>query len=368
MFSRIIRSSIVAIILASTLCLLSGCVSPLLLASAKQDVQKVERLLAAGSDPNQIDYDRTALGLAIHNHNLKTTPWSQRGSSVPVILKLLDAGADINQPSINWGYPALGHGSPLTLAATRGADEVVALLLERGALIGPDDLNIAASGWANPALHPKANPAGTGLLLLARLEKQIGRRSIPAYLNRPDTTMNTVLSNAVRYNQPVGPGANANLELIRLLLENGADPNVRVPAPIALAPGVTALGFTSMVANKQQLQDPSDMWTPLHIAAEGVQLEVMELLLRHGADTGAVTTSGLTPASIISSRQTKATIAATGMRALAGSPASMAMNYVAGTDRLEKAALLLQQTASRQGTSAAMRPANACGNTACLQR
>ena len=92
--------------------------TPLAAASATGDAAIVQRLIRAGADVNHVDDNGlTALMLAAHLGH------------VGIAGILLDAGATLNPD------PAHGKLSALLLAAESGRDEVIKLLVERGAQI-----------------------------------------------------------------------------------------------------------------------------------------------------------------------------------------------------------------------------------------
>lgn len=148
---------------------------------------------------------------------------------------LLERGADINQPT------AGDHTSPLLLAAINGQFDLVPLLIELGA-----DPNLASAAGTTP--------------LFAAIERQWAPRASyahPTEHQQQDAT---------------------HLDVMRVLLEAGADPNVRLKtrlwymeytfSPVAQA-GVHYAGAT-----------------PFWRAANALDTDAMEMLKAYGADTG----------------------------------------------------------------------------------
>ena len=155
----------------------SGWLTPLMLASREDDVELARILVAAGADVNAVGGDgKTALAMAIFNgnydvasflvdskadvdtadaqrftplfwavdrRNMETAPnfpWMVTQDPMPLIRKLLDAGADPNALVNNTPRARMREGSPRIVFATAlmraafAADlELVKLLLEHGA-------------------------------------------------------------------------------------------------------------------------------------------------------------------------------------------------------------------------------------------
>lgn len=148
-------------------------------------------------------------------------------------LVLLDAGADINQPS------AGDHTTPLMMAAVNGQFDLALLLLERGA-----DPNIATEAGATP--------------LFAVIERQWAAWAHYAH--------------PVEYLWQQA----TYLDVMQALLEAGADPNVRLEKNLWYAE------YTTSVLVPAGLQ--YDGATPFWRAALALDVDAMRLLKAHGAD------------------------------------------------------------------------------------
>ncbi|HKQ72824.1 MAG TPA: ankyrin repeat domain-containing protein [Blastocatellia bacterium] len=185
------------------------------------DAAKVKLLLAKGAEVNaKSKQERAALTIA-----------ADRGASVEVIKLLLDNGAD------------LSVGNPLGAAARGGDVKVVKLLLERGA----DPNNSTAIGRGTSLVSPKNG----GEQNKSKGESPI--QSVPGNGNNGGT--------------PLMYAAHArNTEVVRLLIEKGADVNAKYNgAGTALIP-----------------------------AAEMGDLAIAKLLLETGADVNVKHQSGYT--------------------------------------------------------------------------
>jgi ankyrin repeat protein len=274
---------------------------PLYLAATNGDAAAIARLLDAGEDANAL---LTAEGESV----LMLT--SQAGNAEAVKI-LLDRGANTNTQQLR-GQTAL------MWAAAEGHADVVKLLLARGA-----DPGLSSTASTKPERRP---PGGmTALLFAARQGKLEAARALldgGANINAAGADNTSALLIAV---------VNGHYDLASLLIERGANPNIadsngrtplyaaidlrnvqwsQGPAPELPQPEHLALITTLLDAGA----DPSikmtgqvghrgsfDMrWTDLKggtafsRAAWNGDIEVMRLLLAHGADPKVVTDKGET--------------------------------------------------------------------------
>jgi ankyrin repeat protein len=271
-------------------------VRPLYLAAMNGNADVIARLLDAGDDPNSVltGEGETVLMLTAYTGN-------------PAAVKLLlDRGAGVNAQQFR-GQTAL------MFAAAEGHTDVVKLLLARGADPG---ISTAAS------TKQERRPAGgmTALLFAARQGQLQAARALldgGAKIDEAGADDTTPLLIAI---------VNGHYELASMLLERGASPNIadangRSPLYAAIdlrnqqwsqAPAPVLPQATHLAMIKQLLAagaDPSikikgkighrgsfDMrWsdlkgaTPFLRAAWNGDIEVMRLLLEHGADPKVVT-------------------------------------------------------------------------------
>ena len=149
--------------------------------------------------------------------------FAAREGALDCVRILVDAGAKVNQPSVD------GSG-PLLVAVQNGFSAVAQFLLDHGA-----DPNLA-------------NDKGWTPLYLAVKNRNQEITAVP------------------------GPSTDGVLDLIKTLLDHGANPNVRITAETEVHQGMSALW----------LKEPGA--TPLLRAALCGDLTVVRLLLAHGAD------------------------------------------------------------------------------------
>lgn len=292
----------------------------LLWASFRDDLTSVRMLLAAGADPNLAN-------------DLGVTPlWAagQNGSDAIAAL-LLEAGADPNL--------ALWSGeTPLMVASRSGFPEVASQLLENGANAEargtrdqtalmwavaekhPDvvkvllehgaDVHARSSTWELVMAVPphgyleynKAIPHGNDTALL--FAAQVGDLDSARLLVEAGADVND--TNAWGVSATTLAGFSGFGDLVRFLLDNGADPNID-------GPGFTALHTAIMRRDEGLVRDllahgadpnlPIGTWTPerrtstdfhfvpelvgatpFWLAARLVEPGIMRLLAEHGAD------------------------------------------------------------------------------------
>ncbi len=306
--------------------------TPLYFAAANGNAAIASKLLDAGADPNAADENQeTALITAA------------RSGNADVLKALLQHGASVNAKDSVTGQTAL-------MWAVRANDsKAVALLVEYGAAVnartregaapafrppgaggGSHGVGIVRGGWPERG-YRDAQPGGMTPLLYAARD---GRRDIAASLLQSKASIDladangiTPLITAITNNHLglaqflVENGANVNavdwwgrtplwaaiemrdrdygraeehdidrpaaLELMRALIDRGANPNARTKEAIPVRRFVEPLGDLSWVDFTGQ--------TPFLRAALSADLPAMRLLLAKGADPNIAAYAGTTP-------------------------------------------------------------------------
>jgi ankyrin repeat protein len=265
-------------------------VRPIALAAVNGNAAMIELLLEAGANPNLAQPEgetplmtaaRSGNALALqvllaHGADVKARErwrgqdaltWAAGEGHIRAAQLLLAHGADVNARS-NDGY------TPLAFAARQGHSDLVKVLLEAGANIndttkagpGPLTLAIHNSHWDIAALllekgaDPNINASGSTPLHLA------------IQVRDPHVEF---------FDAPPSTSTLESLDVIKMLLDRGVDVNARMTRQF---PG---------------LQGPLDMplvgATPFFVAAKSADVEVMRLLLKHGADPLLATQGKATP-------------------------------------------------------------------------
>ena len=219
------------------------------------------------------------------------------------VIQLLDHGGDI-EARTSWG------ATPLSAAAARGRTSTVAALLLRKAEVDPKtdtgwtplfaalvgkykasaqflrnngaDLHII-TGTGNTLLHAVAS-SGMDKWIVELLEAGLD-------INALDDGGRTPLDHARE---------NLWSESVDLLLTKGAEPGPKPTLHHAAISGDLAkvqqfIATDADLAKRDDWHLPPRNWTPLHYAAAGGDLDVVDTLIRAGADPRSIDYSGWTP-------------------------------------------------------------------------
>ena len=235
------------------------------------NVDTVKSLLAHGADVNVKENQKGQTALM----------WALEGRHPEISRALIEHGADVYAKS-------KGGFTPLLFAARQGDLDSARLLLERGT-----NVNETTPDGLNPLLV--ATDSGHGALAIFLVEKG-------ANVNAADpdglTAMHCALRMGISILSFVGRGNGypysesylfrPNMpELVKALLEHGANPNARIvkgtklSANISPGGGVTELGLAGA--------------TPFLLAAATSDVGMMRTLLAKGADPKLGTNDGVTP-------------------------------------------------------------------------
>jgi ankyrin repeat protein len=289
--------------------------TPLMLAARAGDAALVRALLEHGAEVDARDehFGQTALMIAAREGHLETARvLLAAGAAVDAQTRLeppprfippsespegLSRGAGIIRAGWPEGrgkrYPAGGSKTPLLYATREGHLDVARLLVDHGAA-----LELADGNGVTPLINAivnasiiRVNRTGTSdHLKIARLLLDAG-----ADVNATDWYGETPLWAAVDVrNLELGRDGNDRgvrdeaFALIELLLEAGADPNARTKEyPHERRFILVVVGSVSWVDLTGQ--------TPFLRAAAAGDVDVMRLLLAHGADPNIATDAGTTP-------------------------------------------------------------------------
>ena len=268
-------------------------VTPLLEASRTGDAVMVDALLQGGADPSRA-------------HPEGETPLmaAARAGSLPAVRALLTRGADVNaaerfqQTSALMWAAAEGHGdvvdvlleaganpnhqgyitslterhnadhptggmTALMLAARNGDDALVRRLVKGGA-----DVNLKNGDGASAAMLAIYNDRFDVAATLLELGSDANDGSLYVAVEMRDATTDQFAFDGSR-RRPNHPNERTALDVLRLLLERGADPNKTFTGQ---------LHSTSM-PNTDRFDN-----TPFFRAAIAADVEALKLLVKHGAD------------------------------------------------------------------------------------
>lgn len=238
-----------------------GTESPLMAAARSGSTEAVKLLLAAGADPNGTEplQHQTAL------------MWAAAEGHLDVVAALLEAGADADMRARvselterkNADFPSGGFAA-LHWAARNGNEAMIRLLLEHGA-----DINIKNGDGSTPMMLAIVNDRFDLAATLVELGADPNDGSLYHATVMRDATTDWRARDGTVYRAD-HPNELTALDLTRLLLEAGADPNLPV---------------TGQMHNASMCCDTKANATPFYRAAVAADVEGMKLMLQYGADT-----------------------------------------------------------------------------------
>jgi hypothetical protein len=289
--------------------------TPMMLAAVTADTGIIRALLDAGADPDSTNAEgQTALMVVARTGNVEAARlllregarvnaketwggqdalmWAAAQGQPEMIRLLLSRGAQVNARSTvrHWQRRVTAEGRPkdmnrggftaLLFAAREGCVPCIEALLEGGADIDlPDPDDVTALNMA--LLNRNWDAAGRLIEAGADVDYWDVYGQTPLYVA---VDMNTL---------PIGrrvelPSIDrtTGLDVIRMLLERGANPN----AQLKLRPKYRNIPY-------DRYRDPMIVWgtTPLLRAAKAGDVPVVELLLQHGALPDLANSLGVTP-------------------------------------------------------------------------
>ena len=201
--------------------------TPLYIASEASNIEVVKLLLEANAGVDATRTGTSALHMA-----------SQLGH-VEIVKQLLEAGADVDAKNSKYG------GTPLWMASSKGRTEVVKLLLEAGA-------DVDATGRISLGVQWDTGWSVWSTDIRSMVAETLGK-SREAALKASSKTKIVHVTPLFLASQ------HGHIEVVKLLLEAGADVNIEVKDP----EGVSC--------------------TPYIMAKEGGYIEIANLLKGHGA-------------------------------------------------------------------------------------
>ena len=296
--------------------------TPLLEAAFHSNTEIIKALLDAGADPNAAGPDgQTALMLVARGTNVAAARmllgkganpdakesqrqqtalmWAAANSQGPMTRLLVELGADVDaktapdlmtplvsaEPRAQPRSP--GGMTPLMFASREGCLECVKAILEKGAAIDlPDPEGVTPLLWA--IWNTRFDVAKYLIERGADVNRWDWWGRTPLYLAVDYVT----LPHGGRPDQP-SPDTTLPIEIVRLLLDKGADPNPQLKMTAPMRATGNDRGLDTMLT-------PGT--TPLIRAAKAFDVDSMKALLAHGADI-----------SLTTSRNMTATLAASGM-------------------------------------------------------
>jgi uncharacterized protein len=195
-----------------------------------------------------------------------------RAGNSATVSALLEADASLAFAKNDSGVSAV------LMSVYTGRREIRDLLLSRGAAlqiheavaVGNVD-RVKQFVEKDSSIARSFSPDGFPVVALAAV---FGYLEIARYLAAQGADINAPATNGSGYNALTGAVANGHTEIVKWLLETGADPNYRY------GPG----------------------YSPLLTAAANGHLEIVKLVLAHGADLRAVTNDGRSALALASER------------------------------------------------------------------
>jgi uncharacterized protein len=267
-------------------------VTPLLEASRNGDAPMVELLLRAGADPKRshpegetpllgaaragsVPVVRLLLARGVdvnHAEQFQQTTalmWAAAEGHLDVVDLLLEAGADPNRrgriTSLDTRHNAdhpTGGFTALMFAARNGNAAMVRTLLSRGA-----NINVKNGDDASAAMTAIYNDRFDVAALLIERGSDVNDGSLYVAAEMRDATTDQFAFDGSR-RRPDNPNSKTALDLMKMLLERGADPNQRFQGQF----------HSTHMPNTDRFDN-----TPFFRAAVAADVEALKLMIAHGA-------------------------------------------------------------------------------------
>ena len=233
--------------------------TPLLAASRSGSVPTVRLLLTRGVDVNAAEKFQ----------NTTAVMWAAAEGHIDVVDVLIEAGADINRQGHittltdrnNADHPTGGF-TPLMWAARSGNDALVRRLVEKGAKVNQKNGDEASAAMV-AMYNDRFDVAGT----LIELGSDVNDGSLYVAVEMRDATTDQFAFDGSR-RRPDYPNKLTALDLMRILLEKGADPNQRFQGQF----------HSTHMPNTDRFDN-----TPFFRAAVAADVEALKLMVGHGA-------------------------------------------------------------------------------------
>jgi len=226
--------------------------NPLIISVGYNNYKLLNYLLSYGADVNEGSELRTPLTVAIENCNLN------------VIKILIKYGADVNKPD--------SYSTPLNWAIYYSNLDKVQYLIEEGAALNNNDYDLPL----NYAAERKKKDIVNYLLTLGE------------DINKKNKDGNTPLISAIDCEKP-------DLDFIKFLIENGADPNIECKdhTPLSLAIKNNNFKIANYLINLGvDINKPNSKNndTPLDVAIENNNLNIIKTLIENNANINNIKT------------------------------------------------------------------------------
>jgi uncharacterized protein len=233
--------------------------TPLLAASRSGSVPTVRLLLTRGVDVNAAEKFQ----------NTTAVMWAAAEGHIDVVDVLIEAGADINRQGHittltdrnNADHPTGGF-TPLMWAARAGNDALVRRLVEKGAKVNLKNGDEASAAMV-AMYNDRFDVAGT----LIELGSDVNDGSLYVAVEMHDATTDQFAFDGSR-RRPDYPNKLTALDLMRTLLEKGADPNQRFQGQF----------HSTHMPNTDRFDN-----TPFFRAAVAGDVEALKVMVAHGA-------------------------------------------------------------------------------------